>query len=234
MGVLIFVGIVAVIALAIWWSWYAKKKRREALATMARNLGMAYQPQDPYGLDDLPFELMSRGDGQGTLNVLEGTWQELELKEFDYWYYTESTDSKGNRSRTYHYFSCALTEVPIDGAALTIAHENVFTRIGDHLGFQDIQFESEEFNRAYRVKCKDGKFATDLVDARMMQWLLGQNGWGFELTGSSLLTYCKRLKPTAIIPLLGTLKGFRDHIPRVVYDLHGTEKPQSQEGTYSP
>ena len=229
---LIFILIVVLVGLGIWWAWYAKKKRREELAQTAASLGLTYERQDPYNLTAMPFELMNRGDGQGSENVLEGTWQDVALKEFDYWYYTESTDGKGHTSRTYHYFSCALSELQIDGAALTIAHENFLSRIGDHLGFQDIQFESEDFNRAYRVKCKDQKFATDLVDARMMQWLLQQKGFGFELTGPYLLTYCGRVKPTALIPLLGTMKAFRDHIPRVVYDLHGTTPP-SQEGTYS-
>jgi hypothetical protein len=230
MVVVVFVVFAGLVAAGLWYAWYAKKKRREDLARMAASLGLGYEREDPYGLVGLPFELMNRGDGQGTENVLDGTWQGVALKEFDYWYYTESTDSNGNRSKSYHYFSCALTEVPIDAAALTISRENVLTRIGDHLGFEDIQFESEAFNRAYRVKCTDQKFATDLVDARMMQWLLPQEGWGFELTGPYLLAYCKRRKPTELIPLLGTLRAFRDHIPRVVYDLHGS-KPQ--EGTYS-
>jgi hypothetical protein len=229
MGVVVFVLILVLVGVGIWYGWYAKQKRREALARMAASLGLQYEREDPYGLVGLPFELMQRGDGQGVENVMDGSWQGVALREFDYWYYTESTDSKGNTSKSYHYFSCALTEVPIDAAALTISHENVFTRIGDHLGFEDIQFESEDFNRAYRVRCKDQKFATDLVDARMMQWLLPQEGWGFEFTGPFLLAYSKRRKPTDLIPLLGTLRAFRDHIPRVVYDLHGT-KPQ--EGTY--
>jgi hypothetical protein len=230
MAIVIFVIIIVLVAVGIWYGWYAKQKRREALARMAASLGLTYEREDPFGLVGLPFELMERGDGQGVENVMAGTWQSVALKEFDYWYYTESTDSKGNTSKSYHYFSCAVTEVPIDAAALTISHENVFTRIGDHLGFEDIQFESEDFNRAYRVKSKDQKFATDLVDARMMQWLLPQKGWGFEFTGPFLLAYSKRRKPADLIPLLGTLRAFRDHIPRVVYDLHGTKPP---EGTYS-
>ena len=38
--------------------------------------------------------------------------------------------------------------------------------------FHDIQFESEEFNRDFTVHCEEPKFANDLIDARMMQWLL--------------------------------------------------------------
>jgi len=228
--VLFVVGIIAVVALAIYFGWYAKKKRREELAGIAASLGLEYSANDPYGFDSYPFELFGRGDGQGTENVLTGTWQGTHLNEFDFWYYDQSTDSNGRTSRTYHRFSCALTELPIDGAALTVGPETLFTRMADHLGFHDIEFEDETFNREFRVKCQDRKFATDLVDARMMQWLAGTGGWSFELSGPYLLCYRGRLKPTELIPLLGTLKAFCDHIPRVVYDLYGTERrPEGSE-----
>jgi hypothetical protein len=229
---LFVVGIIAIVALAIYFGWYLKKKRREALAGVAASLGLEYSSEDPYGLDSYPFELFGRGDGQGTENVLSGAWQGIDLKEFDFWYYDQSTDSKGRTSRTYHRFSCALMELPIDGAALTIAPETLFTRMADHLGFHDIDFEDEKFNREFQVKCKDKKFATDLIDARMMQWLSASKGWSFELTGPNLLCYCGRLGPTELIPLLGTLKAFRDHVPRVVYDLYGTGQARtSSEGS---
>ena len=40
------------------------------------------------------------------------------------------------------------------------------------LGFEDINFESEEFSRAFFVKCPEKKFAYDVIDPRMMQFLL--------------------------------------------------------------
>ena len=106
---------------------------------------------------------------------------------------------------------------------------------GEHLGFQDIQFESEQFNRAFRVKCHDPKFATDVIDDRMMQWLLStQEHWAFEASGPYLMCYAKRLKPLQLTPLLGGLKSFRGHIPRVAWALYGTgqapEPPAASQG----
>src|SRR5438876_10026924 len=154
MGVAIFVLVAVLVALGAWYAWYAKKKRREGLARTASSLGLTYEQQDPYGLVDLPFELLSRGDGQGTENVLDGTWQDIPLKEFDYWYYTESSNGKGGSSRSYHYFSCAATEIPVNCAHVSISRESWLTRLGDHLGLRDIQFESEQFNRDLRVMSK--------------------------------------------------------------------------------
>ena len=72
------------------------------------------------------------------------------------------------------------------------------------------------------MKCKDRKFANDFIDQRMMGWLLeADRGFSFEACGRWLLVYSKRRRPGDLIPLIGTLKQYRDHVPRVVYDLYG-------------
>ncbi len=191
---LILIGFIAlVIAIAVF-SYHLKKKRREAFALVARQLGMEYWPQDPFGLLAEPFALFQKGDGRGIENVLAGAYQAVDVKAFDYWYYDESTNSKGHTSKTYYRFNCVI--VPIDAACspLTIDNENVLTRLADALSFRDIEFESEDFNRAFNVKSPDRKFANDFVDARMMQWLL-QNGDGtaFEIMGDRLMCYRRKL-----------------------------------------
>jgi hypothetical protein len=219
---LIVVGIVALIGLGIWYSWYAKKKRREELAIAAKQLGLQYSAEDVLGCLALPFGLFRKGDGRGTENVMWGTWQNVDLREFDYWYYEESTDSEGHTSKSYSYFSCAVTQIPLTAAALSVTKENIFTRFADHVGLRDIEFESERFNREFNVKSQDRKFANDVIDARMMQWLLESGErYAFEMNGPFVLVYCKRLKPLELTPLLGTLKSYVDHVPRVAYSLYG-------------
>ena len=223
MEVLLVVGFVVLAGVIAWAAWYAKKRRREALALAAKQLGFQYSQVDTFGLLGLPFDLLQRGDGRGTENVLWGTWQGLDVTEFDYWYFEESTDSEGRTSRSYSHFSCATTQVPLRSSHLTIAKENIFTRLVDHMGFRDIEFELEEFNRSFQVKCKDRKFANDIVDQRMMQWLMDRAaGFAFEMNGDYLLCSSRRRKPTDLVPLLGTLKGFNDRIPNVAYSLYGT------------
>ena len=222
MEYLVWVLAVAVAIGAVGWSFYAKRKRRDALVTMARQLGLAYSPEDTQGCIGLPFALLQRGDGRGTENVLSGVWQGAPVLEFDYWYYEESTDSKGHTSRSTYRFSCVVTEVEAGLSALTLNRENLFTRLADSLGLADIEFELDEFNRAFTVKCKDRKFANDFIDQRMMHWLLGTDrAFAFETCGPWLLVYSKRRKPTELTPLFGTLRQFRDGIPLVVYDLYG-------------
>jgi hypothetical protein len=153
---------------------------------------------------------------------LHGTWQGVEVREFDYWYYDETRDSQGRTQRSYRRFSCAVTEVAASFPQLSVARENLLTRIADSIGLDDIDFEVAEFNEAFNVKARDRRFANDFVDQRMIRWLLQQDAaFGFEASGRWLLVYGRRRRPTELVPLLGTLKGFRDQVPRVVYDLYG-------------
>jgi hypothetical protein len=227
---LILIGFIALLIAIAVFSYHLKKKRREAFALVATQLGMEYWPQDPFGLLAEPFALFQKGDGRGIENVLAGAYQDLDVKAFDYWYYDESTNSKGHTSKTYNRFNCVI--VPIDAACspLTIDNENVLTRLADALSFRDIEFESEDFNRAFNVKSPDKRFANDFVDARMMQWLL-QNGDGtaFEVMGDRLMCYRRKLSPMEIVALLGLSKAFLDRVPKVVYSLYARPTPLAPE-----
>lgn len=150
-----------------------------------------------------------------------GTWHGIRVRAFDYWYYEESTDSDGRRSKTYYRFSCAVSEIEAACSPITIDRENLLTRIADGLALDDIRFELDEFNRAFNVKAGDRRFANDFVDQRMMEWLLGSpSEFRFDACGPWLMCFGKKQRPNELIPLLGTLEGFRDRVPRVVYDLY--------------
>jgi hypothetical protein len=220
-GAWIVVAFVVVAGSIAYLTYYLKKKRQQELAFAARQLGLGFSLNDPFDTLSEPFPLLEKGDGRGVENVMWGTWQGMECREFDYWYYDETTDSKGNRSRSYHRFSCVLSPVAAACSPLGIDRENVLTRLGDHLGFRDIEFESEDFNRAFTVRSPDRKFASDLVDARMIEWLLAHGeGFRFDVAGDRVLVSSRKRAPTDLVPLLGTMQGFIQHIPRVVFTLY--------------
>ncbi|TML80361.1 MAG: hypothetical protein E6G04_03115 [Actinobacteria bacterium] len=60
------------------------------------------------------------------------------------------------------------------------------------------------------------QFATYLVDARMMQWLLDNKGWHFELCGRWVLAYGGRTKPKLIWGVIEAAREFHQHIPKVI------------------
>jgi hypothetical protein len=219
---LFVVAVAAVIAVAVF-AYRRAKARREALLAFATTHHMEYSRDDPFGLIDLPFRLFSLGDGRGCENVMWGSWKGVPVREADYWYYDESTDTEGHTSRSYHRFSMVLADLGLSIPQIAIQREGLLSRLADHLGFQDIQFESEDFNRRFQIKAADREFAYKLVDARMMRWLLeGNEEERFELVGNQLLVAGDRRGPGELSWLFDRALAFREHVPRLVWNEYGT------------
>jgi hypothetical protein len=217
--VLFIAGAIAVAVL----SFYLKAKRRKEFTAFAAAHGLRYAREDPFGLVGWPFRLFSRGEGRGIENVVWGTWQGHEIVAYDYWYYERTTDSKGHSHRTYYRFCCAQVDVPAAFPVLELRREGFFTRMADFVGLDDIDFELEEFNRRWNVKAENRRFAYELVDARMIRWLVSlEQRISFEVVGSRLLAYTKKAPPAELIPLIGGLATFRQRIPRVAWGLYPT------------
>ena len=106
------------------------------------------------------------------------------MTEFDYWYYEESTDSNG---RHLEELLPVLVRRDRDRSGVQPAHDRSrepVHALGRPLGMHDIEFEFEAFNKAFNVKSQDRKFANDMIDARMMQWLMARGRRiPFELVG---------------------------------------------------
>lgn len=219
---LLFVLAGIAVAAGAYWQHRQKAARREALFALAERSGLTYMRVDAIGLGNLPFRFLKRGDDRGVENVIVGTLDGRQVALFDFWVMHESTDAKGNRSRRYERFTCATAIV--DDAwwpGLTIKAENALTRIGGAVGKRDLQFESDEFNRAWHVTSRDQRFAYAFVDARMMQWLLmAGTDFRFDVFGSHVLAICDQLRPDAWLNLHRALAQFVDRIPPVARELY--------------
>ena len=55
---------------------------------------------------------------------------------------------------------------------LSVDPENFLDRFVGRLSGNDIDMESEEFNRAFTVSCPDRKFASDVLHPQLMEFLL--------------------------------------------------------------
>lgn len=197
-----------------------EKRRHNRFAEFAAGHGLDYSPQDPFGLVDERFRIFRRAEEQRCTNVLSGEWNGLHVRYADYEYWV-----RGRRAQT-SYRSILLFDLPVDAPQTAIRRENVLTRAADAAGVEDIDFESEAFNRTYRVSSEDPEFARALVDARMMAWLLDEaKHSGFELRGSTVLIYYFLFNdPSDLDWFLDLAVGFRDHVPRVVW----SENPDYQ------
>jgi len=219
--VLILVG-VAVVLFGWWYAQYrAKMARIKAVAALGRSFGFTFSAEDSDFIVSKPFVLFSRGEGRAVELVLSGTHDGIPMQLFDYWYYDETSDGRGNRSRQYHRFTCALATIPAACPRFQLGHENFLTRLGDHLGLSDVELEYDEFNRTFRVKCNDQKFAFSLLDAQMMEWLLGASSFAtIEIDGPWVLVAAKKLDPSKWLTLGSWLEQFHGKIPPVVYSTY--------------
>jgi hypothetical protein len=218
--ILMVLAFVLIAGLIAYLSYQAKQRRKAGFIQMAHQLGLTYSPVDSFGLLGYPFSLFQRGDGRGIEHVVYGDWQETHVIAFDYWYYDESSDGK-TTSRTYYRYDCVIVPVEADCVRLEIGPETFFSKLARALSFHDQQFESDAFNDAFKVSCNDAKFANDLIDARMMQWLLANGvGYGFELIGNRVLVAGPKIDPVALTGLLGVGRAFVQHVPKVVYSLY--------------
>jgi hypothetical protein len=218
---LVVIAVVAVL-IGIWYAQYrARLARMNAVAAIGANVGFTFSAEDPDFIVSMPFVLFSRGDGRGVENVLTGTHDGIPMRLFDYWYYDETRDSRGGRSRQYHRFTCALASIPAACPRFQLGHENMLTRLGDHLGLHDVELEYDEFNRAFRVKCDDQKFAFSLLDGQMMEWILGTGSFAVvEVDGPWILVAADKLPPAQWLTLGSWLEQFHRRIPAVVYSTY--------------
>lgn len=180
----IFIATVAVIVIfgAIYGA-ITQRKRREGLFELAARLNLNFDAGQDFGIAGRFgfLKQLDQGDNRYATNVLSGTYQQNEVLAFDYHYETESTDSKGNRTTQHHWFSFFILTLPVTFPDLTIRRENLFTKVAEVFGYQDIKFESAEFSKTFLVRSPDRKFAYDVCNSKMMEYLLANRDLSVEI-----------------------------------------------------
>jgi hypothetical protein len=150
-----------------------ERQRREALRDVALRLGLRFDARKDRSIHWVfQHSLFRKGRSREASNNMTGALQldgySIEVRMGDYQYVTGS----GKSRRTHrHSFACFL--LPFAGTPdLLIRKERFGDKLLGGLGFDDIDFESEEFSRRFWVKSGDKRFAYDVVHPRMMGFLL--------------------------------------------------------------
>lgn len=189
---LIFVVIALIVIAGVIYSWLQTKKRREAMAAWAAQNGLSYSPgHDGSFQHSFPeFSLLKSGEGDRyAYNIMAGTYRKRELRAFDYHYITTSTDDKGNRTTHHHNFSAIIVGAELPLKPLNIRPEGFFDKIGAAFGFEDINFESAEFSRKYKVTAPDRKWAYDILHQRAIEFLLAQPKFSLAFGNRNLVMF---------------------------------------------
>jgi len=217
--ILLFVVIIGVVILVGALGWLQEKRRREAFQALASRLGLRYSAKDWGIANSYAFlDKLREGSRRYAFNILDGNYNGHDVLVFDYHYETYSTDSKGHRDTHHHYFSFFVLNQMQRFPELRIYPENVLSKLGQMLGFDDIDFESIEFSRAFTVRSKDRKFAYDFCHPRMMEYLLKDRRLCLEIEEHALsMSFDRRLNVDEIQSRLDQLVDIRTLIPEYLY-----------------
>lgn len=201
----------------------AERRRRELFAAVAARHGLAYDFESYGNWDDRfrHFECFQQGHSRRAFNILsgrlDGDGPPCWLGEYEY----KETHGSGKNRRTVTYrfgFAIIDTGYPMMPDML-IRREHFLDKVAGFLGFDDIDFESVEFSKRYMVKCTDKRFAYDLIDPRMMEFLLADDTPNVDLGRGTICLWFGnrvRLEPEGLVALGRWGRAFVDRWPRVL------------------
>jgi hypothetical protein len=185
----------AVFAVLAYLASRREEQRRRALEQLALSRGLAFSREDRIRVAGTfsQFELFQRGDTRYAYNVIHGAIETRNYCACDF-RYTEHhvyVDSKGQmrRREVDHYCSAAIAELNGPVPAVWLRHENLLDKAAHLVGFNDIEFESAEFNREFHVKAADREIAFDILNAQTMQKLLAGPFREIEFNGPAVLVF---------------------------------------------
>jgi hypothetical protein len=128
-------------------------------------------------------------------------------------------------------WECALVRAGAECARLVVTPEGILTTLADLAIVPDQDVELEAFNRAFEVRADDRKFASDLLDPRMVAFLVERaSGCMVETVGNRILVARPASEPPDLDSLLWLAFGVADRVPRAVKTLH----PPLPAGELSP
>jgi hypothetical protein len=157
----------------VWDQWHSHR-HGSALKKFALQNGWSYSPGGhglTAGLSGFPFDV---GTNRRAEDVLQGVFSGRRCVTFTYRFEYRSNDD----APVTQIFTITSAEVAIDMRRIDIVPESFGTRMLGGIAGTDIDLESAQFNREWRLLCDDKRYAVDVIDPRMMEMLLRPESLG--------------------------------------------------------
>jgi hypothetical protein len=199
----------------------ADRRRRERLLVWSAERRWQWEGSDPRLVDFLPGEPFGRGHSRSVRNVVHGFWDGRQAVGFDYVYKVTSGSGRNRRTRTYRHGVVAL-HLPAVLPRVHVGPEGVFHKIAQSFGADDIDVESHEFNRRYRVEATDRRAAFAILHPRLVETLTRVEPveWRTDLSvhGPVIVTWWSgALEPVDLTQRLILLDTIVDSVPDYVW-----------------
>lgn len=180
--------------------WYvavqAEKKRAEAMLVACQAMGFAFEREGDVqalrAFGDLP--VFNRGHSRAARNVMSGRTADHQVKLLDYRY----TEGGGKNSHTHHQTVALFPEGATGLPDFSLSPENVFHKLGQAFGYQDIDFEtSPDFSARYLLRGEDEAAIRKAFTADTLAFFSQEQGWHVEVRNRHAGVYRanKRCKP---------------------------------------
>ena len=158
------------------------------------------------------FEPFGRGHSPYVRNLIAGNKENIGWFMFDYHF----TEGSGRDETSFHYAIIAA-QIPYVFPRLVLKPENIFLKLGEHLGLQDIHFEVNEFNQRYHVTCSDEKRAFDILCPQTIEYLLTVPARWWQFFGNYLvIAQQTSLQASMCYEVMNEVEGFLSKIPDYV------------------
>ncbi len=178
--ILVFVVFAIVGIVGIYFSYQAQQRRLMELSQFAAARGWRFDAAKDTSHDSRyeHFSIFTQGSSRYAYNTIRGALpvdgQSWPVQLGDYHFTTQQSNGKTTTTVTHTLSYVVLETTHRELPDLFIRREGFFDRIASALGFDDIDFESEEFSRKFIVKSSDKRFAYDVLHPRMMEFMLGE------------------------------------------------------------
>ena len=207
---LFVVGIVALIAGAIWLASYLEKKRTEKMRAAADSLGLTFEAEQAHEMIQAlaHFPLFQAGHSKRVRNVIAGSEGGVDFKLFDYRY----TTGHGKNSHTWIQTVLLMRSSRLTLPPFTLRPENIFHKIGSAFGYQDIDFDSHPtFSKKYLLRGEIEPEIRNVFAPHVLDYFEQNHNLTVEGVQGELLFYkgMRRLKPEELRPLIDD--GIRVH-----------------------
>jgi hypothetical protein len=216
-----FWGVVlAVGAFGVWRAWRRRGRARQ-LMLLCHRADLEFSPIDPFP-DTLwlPFRWLGDGRWSRAENVV---WNRAEgdgVRAFDL-LIEQASPSQEAATRTMRRYACAVVALPVGCPRLEIRPSDAVAQVSDAFTGSDIELELEAFNRRFRVRSEDRRFAVAFCDQRMMRAMLGlPSGVAVAVNEDRMLLRAGALPAAEVLLLFEAARAMRRAVPDVVAGLY--------------
>lgn len=200
-----------------YWAWeaFAEERHIRAMAKFARVNKWDFAAETPAFrrvLGSFPFD---QGENRRDLASISGVFNKRKCWSFTREYEIGTGDDKKRTER----WQITLVELEYPLKTVDILPDDLLAKFSKSLGGQDIDFESADFNRKWRVMSRDLKYAHDIVHPRMMERLLRDDADGLAIRVGGPAVLCwqwNRRGPGDLARRLGVLTSVAKLIPDFV------------------